>query len=213
MKQKYLLIILICMVIMPFNAKAEQIPDCSIERTAELSRIASNVKFDYSYDVNASGIPSFYVTGSNINSNIYVIDDEGSRFNEDFTRHYNNGQTITYTIYSNDAECRGKEIIKSYVTLPKYNYYSEFDECKGKSDLDICQKWTDNSGVTLNDFFNQVRIYDEKKAVKTSEPTFMEKIMEFLSNNRMIIFGIFGISIVISVVIFIINRMKFISKK
>ena len=209
----YLLIIFICLFIMPFCVEAApEIPDCSTERTAELSRIASNIQFDYSYDI-VKGEPVFYITASNINNQIYVVDSLGVTFREDFTRHYDSGETINFTIYSNDSECRGKQIINRYVSLPKYNPYSAFEECQGKPDLKICQMWTNSTDVSVNDFFKLVRDYENKKVTESKKTVVKDTFWDFISDHRIAIIVGLVVIIVIATGLFIRKRMTFLPKK
>ena len=71
---KYVIFALMCMCVTPLITHAE----CDYQRKAELSRMASNVQFSYTYDENidftvniTNIIDDIYV--SNINRKIYIL--------------------------------------------------------------------------------------------------------------------------------------------
>ena len=66
---KYLIFFIICFFLNPIISNAE----CSYERQAELSKIASNVQIAYSYE-NDMGNPVFSVNIINITNDIYVLE-------------------------------------------------------------------------------------------------------------------------------------------
>ena len=82
MRIKYLFVFVFCMVITPFMVHA----DCNYERTAELSKLASNVNFSYTYMIEKDNI-KYTVNAINIANDIYVKDNQsgiiskGSEFN------------------------------------------------------------------------------------------------------------------------------------
>ena len=73
MKKTILFIIAIALVL-PFSVKAE----CDYEREAELSRIASNVQFSYTYRMNNNGSLVFDVNIINVPEDIYIIESENN---------------------------------------------------------------------------------------------------------------------------------------
>lgn len=139
-RYRYVLLFILCMILFPNISKAE----CSYERQAELSRIASNVQFSYSYEM-VNEMPVFTINITNVTSDVYLMDagiDEivpvdGER---SFTYEIDNF-TFQYDIYSNDSSCYGEYILTKYITLPKYNFFSNTEECKSNPSFKYCGMW------------------------------------------------------------------------
>ena len=117
---KYLICFMVCVFACPLISNAE----CSYERQAELSRIASNVQFSYTYEM-TENYPRFTVSVTNITNDIYVIDDYGVIISgaTEGNRTYQGSNNIEFVIYSNDSSCRGEKLLTQYVSFPTYNKF------------------------------------------------------------------------------------------
>ena len=229
---KLLLIsMLFCLVFMP-NAKALS---CSNKDANDLVSYASYVKAKYDIVDNskrkkatANGqtknfiVPNFTfnITVYNVTDNIYLeikndVDDEViTVYNKDtknntytFSNH-DFGQIYNYTIsiLSNNPSCKGEQIRSINLKKPKYNAFSEYDECKG-SKLSICQKFINtNKNITIDEFSQTVNI-DNNETEKW-------KITDFLSKYKVrIILGLLLISILVALLLIIIIRKKIKKRK
>ena len=205
---KYLLFALICMCVTPLITHAE----CDYQRQAELSRLASNVQFSYNYQV-VDYYPQFMITATNLTDDIYMVDNYGTMFSgkSEFTASYKAGNTITYTFYSNDANCRGEEISKRYVNLPEFNPRYNSDECKLYPNFSLCQMWTDTS-FSAEQFESRLEEYKQEKskkyAVNEEGNSIWNVILTFLSNN-ILGFVMVGIVILILIGMFVYNKLKY----
>ena len=121
-KIKYILVMIIIFII-PGIVQAE----CSYERTAELSRIASNVQFSYDYDDDLN----FNVTISNLTNDIYITDDSMNFFSGTGEKNMNyiNGTSISYSIFSNDPSCKDEKLLTIDKVDPNYNPVEDGDQC------------------------------------------------------------------------------------
>lgn len=195
----YIVLTLICMS--PFMVKA----DCDYQRLAELSKLASNVKVSYNYDSNAN----FTVTLTNLTDDIYVTDNFGNTFNGSGERQvsYGSGNTVTYQVFSNDANCPGRQLGTKYITLPSFNPYYATDDCKNNPGFQYCQKWT-SSVININTFDSALADYeDEISGVndeKAEESSIWEIIVNFFEENFYIVIGL-GIVILVFIVMLIIR--------
>lgn len=175
------------MFISPLITHAE----CSYERQAELSRIASNVQFSYNYEM-VDGYPKFTVNINNLTNDIYIKENSlgqtiyGS--GEKQLNYSNNGMNISFDIYSNDQNCRGDKLLTQYITLPKYNFFSTSDECKKYPNFQFCAMWL-NTTITVDQFNDALKAYRNQNAIEgeVEEPNLQEKIFEFFKENRTII--------------------------
>ncbi len=157
---KYLIVSLGCMFISPLVIHAE----CSYERQAELSRIASNVQFSYSYEMK-SNQPQFSVNITNLTNDIYIVDNYNNIFsgNGEKREQYSYGKTINFNIYSNDPLCYGEELMVQYVNIPHFNRYSEDEVCKNKEEYKLCQMWVNTSHLSIDQFRKEVNKYKKNE--------------------------------------------------
>lgn len=193
---KYLFTFLGSLFLFPLVSSAE----CSYERQAELSKIAANVKFSYTYDISNSE-PIFTANISNITNDIYVEDGYGEIFLKNASKTYTHGQTINFYIYSRDNSCYGEKLMNQYVTLPNFNAFSTYPECVKNPDFKYCQAWLDEGRNLSGDDF----VAELEKYTKTiNAPTKSEKISTFdtikhfiQSNKTIIIISVMAIIILI----------------
>lgn len=202
---KYCIVFIIGMSILPFIAHAE----CDYQRKAELSRIAGNVKLAYEYDVKEE--LKFSVKITNITNDIYLVDGLNNTFSgsSEMSHRYKDGQTVRYTIYSNDNNCRGEELLTQYISLPYYNIYHDYSSCKLHPNHNYCKMWSDTRAVS-RDKFEQV-MYAEtlKKNIASineeENETFVDNILDFINEYKFIII-ITGVVILIIVIGLLIRR-------
>lgn len=170
----YLMFLLICIFMSPLIVNA----DCDYQRISDLKKIASNVQFNYSYDLNSvqrqtlNGIntvnePSFSVDISNITGDIYVIDNIDNVFNSDTTLSYDSINRIEYDIYSRDVNCPDKLLSTKYITIPRFNDYSLSNECKQYPNFKYCSLWQDSDAIYSDDFDSELALYKKNISSKS----------------------------------------------
>ncbi len=200
---KYVFVFAFLMAIFPLVSKA----DCSYERQASLSKIASNVQFNYTYDKESD--ISFNVLITNLTDDIYLVDGDNNVISGagEKSLNYFPGQKIEYTIFSNDDSCRGDVIQKRYVNLPVYNTYSTLDVCKENPGFSLCGMWVDLTGYTYEQFIDELEKYKNDKNKSVSKDTNKLSFWDFVSENKMTFIIIF-IAIIILVFAFLFVRSK-----
>lgn len=193
---KYFTFMLFCMIMCPLVSNAE----CSYERQAELSRIASNVQLSYTYD-KTNGF-TVYVT--NLTSDLYASTSSGETVigGKEYTFNYFSGITLEFKIYSNDYSCHGEEITKKYISLPTYNYLSDSQECKQYPNFKYCQSWGsfnvtgEQFDQALNEYKNEVK---SKRKIAIEKEDYLQIVLDVLRSNIFMICFL-GILIVIGIV-------------
>lgn len=199
---KYLFVFLGSLFIFPLVSSAE----CSYERQAELSKIAANVKFSYTYDVSNSE-PIFMVDISNVTNDIYVEDGYGEILTKNASKVYTHGQTIDFSIRSKDNNCYGEKIINQYVTLPNFNVFSTYPECSTHPEFKYCQAWM-NEGTNLSkdDFDAELDKYTKTTKVSPSTETNdkFDMIKQFVQTNQTILI----ISLIATIILLIVICIK-----
>lgn len=197
MKYFKYLFITICFIFLPSIVKA----DCSYERLAELSRIAGNVNFSYTYNLDEKNRPDFNVNIVNVTKDIYVYDSSRNQtitsFETDLTN-LTSGQTLQFDIYSNDNNCRGEKIMSKFLTIPFYNHYSEISECKENPEFKYCQTWINTENLTYDQFLNKLNNYNNGNNNKNNNINGQKDLLTFISENLfLIILAIISIFILI----------------
>ena len=197
-KLKYVFITLI-LLMAPNIVHAE----CSYERVAELSRIASNVQFSYDYEMVADN-PIFTVHINNLANDIYITDNYGQQYigTGEYNAVYQNGEEIAFTIFSNDSNCRNEEIITKYLSLPHFNVYSLDPVCTEIPNFQYCSLWLDNEGIDYATFINKANEYKQSKAMDnaadtTEQITWWETLLDYFSSHMYIFVMIIGLIILI----------------
>lgn len=202
---KYLFVFLGSLFMFPLVSNAE----CSYERQAELSKIASNVQFSYTYDV-TNGTPQFTVNITNLTNDIYVVDNKGDTFvNNEISKMYSFENKITYKIYSNDSLCRGEYLLTRYVNLPSYNSFSQTEECKQNPKFKYCSTWGSlpDSGYQFDVELESYKVQQENLE-KEKQATIWQQLIEFINQNKLILLiTLFAIVIVI-IFIILYKRIK-----
>lgn len=208
-KIKYVLFILMCMCVTPVITHAE----CDYQRQAELSRLASNVQFNYTSEISNGLRFNLYIT--NLTNDLYIVDDYGNVFSgsgeKQFTYSSNtisgfrNGAKVSFKFFSNDVNCKGGFITTKYVNFPYFNSYSSLDECKQYPNFKYCQMWTNTSNLSLDQFQNEIQQYrrDSEKTNKVIKTNYLDLIIDMLNQSYIKVFIVFLMIVIIISVLFI----------
>lgn len=142
----------------------------------------------------------------NLTQQLYVIvkDDSGN----EKTYYYDDSKNGTISIGNVAADriraysfnvrglgggCSGYDLRTFNLLLPKYNYYSELQICKNKSDLEICQEYLSSDKEITADQIIDATLNDTKKETekveKKEKQSVKDQIISFIKNN-IIIFSI-----------------------
>ena len=205
---KFVLVFLGSMFMFPALSNAQ----CSYERQAELSRIASNVQFSYNYLDNYN----YSVNITNLTNDIYLKDDSENVINGVGEKQFEfyHGSTIRYEIYSKDSNCPNILLLTKYITLPSYNSFADYDECQKYPDFKYCQKWASTT-VSFEQFDKALSEYknelNNNENIEKDESTLMFMISDYLVNHTYMIWiiGTFLVIIIMLIVRKIIMRKKF----
>lgn len=203
-KVKFLLCFVFCVFACPMISNAE----CSYERQAELSRIASNVQFSYTYEADAEAAPNFTIQAANITDDIYVVDylyQTRSQGQESSFSYGAGGSSVRFDIYSNDNECYGERILTSYIDLPVYNSFSTLEDCNGYPNFKYCQTWLNTSSLTQEQFDDAFYNYIvDNKVEKTNEKVQQNDFEKFVRENSIIIIAIVGL--IVASLLFVLGK-------
>lgn len=126
------------------------------------------------------------------------------------------GYKVAIKIYaSSQTACSGELLKTIYVNLPRYNLYSDREECKGLSDYFICKTNSNTEGIEEEEFLNKIKDAKKKKAEKTKQDPveeekekYFENAINFFKEKKNIIIPILVIVSVLIIIIIIIKTNK-----
>ena len=214
----YVIIFIMCFTFKINDIYADELDKILEPYKKEAEKVTARYQLDENYtDENGNkknGI--FMIEISNLTENLKVKIDNGN-FIE-----YSNTKNGTLTL--NGIESGIKKIyiysVKAptflrtiTVNIPKYNYYSEREECNGISgeELDVCDKWYK---YELNETTFLKKINEYKKAQEENKDNNNQSKIQIIFNNIVdflksyFIYIIFFIVIVCSITIYITIRKK-----
>ena len=201
---RYILFFVFCMFLFPLFTRAE----CSYERVSDLSKMASNVQVSYTYELGYQIEYDVHIT--NLTNDLYATDNIGNTIdNNDTTLHYaydeeklfHPGDTISYEIYSNDANCKDEYLMTKYITLPDYNHFALSDECKKYPNFKYCTLWN-YTNIGYKSFHEELEKYIASLNNDYSEESDNSNHSWFLFKNYYVIVVFVALLLVISLFFF-----------
>ncbi|MEG0137580.1 MAG: hypothetical protein RR708_01160 [Bacilli bacterium] len=203
MGKKEFIILFITIIFLPIRVFAREV--CSYDSQSKMQKISSNIATSYDYietfnpETGFSDV-TFTVYLSNINNMISIYDTESNKIientpsNEIVISNQQPGKYLKYYIYGNIDGCREIRISTIYVTLPNFNKYYSDPICRNIPDYELCNKWS-QVNLTYKDFSKKVNVYlsglveETKPGISVNNITIFEKIINFLANYSLVIFG------------------------
>ena len=148
MKKKLLLIIFV-LIMMPIGVNAARIP-CTSKNLSKLKALTYDVKLSYDLVKNEENQTVFMINISNLKEELEVrygnitIEYDKDKPVQEITTVTGGGFKYSVDIYVAEAlnrACVGEKVATKTVDVPKYNYYSERDECIDYEKFYLCNKW------------------------------------------------------------------------
>lgn len=216
-----IILIILCIASIYTYTKVEAKETCTIQEKNNLIQLAYNVKFDYELIDDKGEIGSnklFALTISNLFDGIKIEDKAIIyRYEEDretpgiveMNEYYESGKTYTFSIYGDDnSACQDVFLLKKTITIPKYNHYSEREECVGIEEFKLCQRWYAGS-FTEEEFKSQVQKYKDalntqpEKTQKEEKENIITHLLRLYVNNLIISISLTIILLLIILIIII----------
>jgi len=201
-----------------------QADTCDSDDIKRLRVLASNVEITYEYNDNLydsdgfSIYDTYKVLINNLTDELYVVE---TKTDVDLSSYSIKDGTIvidrmysgkkTFKIYSKSCN---KALKTYYVTLPKFNYYYTDPNCKGRDEVDVCQKFYDTSNLEYSEFYNIILNYEKgndkvdenNENNKTNNK--LTKYLDFVKENYLY-FGIgLGIVLLLIVIVLVLRHKK-----
>ena len=235
---KKIFLFIICFIGLINNVQAESL--CSYEEQRKLEEESANIKIVYEPieeeigdDIDGVEINRrIKVTIYNIGENVYLIlkddsVDENNCFNCGKTINYEDTENGVYTfdwkefsevanftinVYSSiNTNCPDEMYKTLYLSLPRFNNYSQYGICDELKEFYLCQEYVLFDNIAKDEFLTQVYKYKNKTISEEGEEikeSTLDKIFIFINDYKLIIIGGFVVVGGISFVIYIITTKK-----
>lgn len=198
---------------------------CSTRAYSDLRTKAYNVSFSYELKFSDDKTPYFELTYTGlkegvelrVGENSYTYSENGasSKISTSFP---NTGGTYEFDMYGEYGyACVGELLYTKKIKLPKYNKYSEYDDCIDYEEFSLCNKWYDGEIANDDYFYQKLEEYknslkkEEKPVEIEEEKTLIQKIIDFYVDN--IVFTLPITVILVLLIIVLIIRKIIIKKK
>lgn len=190
---------------------------CTSSTLSKMRSKAYSVKFNYElvYDENAGYYFQIYI--NNLTEELEV--EYGGltySYNPDksvitMVPMFDGGATYEFKIYAAYGyPCVGELLYTKNLKVPKYNRYSEYEECIEYEEFPLCNKWYQGDIPNQEYFYQKLEEYKKSLVVETppvieeEDPTVIEKILAFYVDNLIVTLPV--TLIVIGGIIFVIVR-------
>jgi len=191
-------------------------PICSKKKFNTIRQEASTIKVKYDLVFDKNHRAFFNVTFTNVSQNLYLkINDNMFEPDENnaikLTYMFEGGKKYTFDFYvAQKVTCADNYVTSRDVNMPKYNYYSERDECLEYEEFPLCNTWYKGTISSDEEFLAKLEQYKEslKNKGTTEKPgrNIFERMQDFYTDNIGITGPITAI-IVIAIAIIVVRKI------
>lgn len=216
--KKSLLVIILLVLVFGVTIKVDAL--CTSRKFSNLKMIA--YKAEVSYELRFDNNHNYYyvLTVNNVDPNILVMFNgeiyETTTGTIEIPAIVTGGTTYDVKLYGGyETDCVEEYLYTKKISLPKYNRYSERDECIEYEEFYMCNKWY--AGEIANDEVFEEELNKYKSSLVEKEPeekeetkkNIIEKIIDFYTNNLIITLPItiaIGLFVIYRVIVILIRR-------
>ncbi len=168
-KKNIILLVSLLILLFPKNIFAQEI--CDTNQTNKMYNLTNAIKVKYDYDKNTE---LFKVTLYNVSNEIGVIGNDGSLSipnsnGEVIFENYIGGITYKFTFVPINQDCEYELDFNKSFYVPKYNKFSENEECNTYKDFKLCNKWYQGN-IDDTTFYSELEKYKNAN-IETVEDT------------------------------------------
>lgn len=217
MKKRFIISILLISLLGFIKVEAADI--CTSSKYTSLKREAYKVELSWELKFDEKKNYYFQVNVLNMNENVLLIFNdtvyEGQKDGAPFLINtpLEGGNTYEFKFYGGYSNpCSEEYLYTKNLNLPKYNKYSELEECIEYEEFPLCNKWYSGDIKDEEYFLEQLEIY-KKSLEPTQKPepnidnrNIFEKIIDFYIDNLIITLPI-TIALVILIAVIVIIRV------
>jgi hypothetical protein len=158
---------------------------CDKTKYNDLRRKASKAKIEWEFKKDKDNTHYFIVTIDDVDEELIVINNNLVYEPKDgkitILDYFSGGKTHTIKFYGGyETSCVEEFVLSKNIKIPKYNTYSEMDECKDNKDFPLCAEWYDKEIKDEEDFYNQLKQYlktDNKESKKKNNDDSLRPII------------------------------------
>lgn len=229
---KKLLTFLSVMFLFNINVSAASL--CDYDEQIELNSKAANVKVSYDivdktihfedmdsiqrvFNIQILNVTEeFYIVVKNditkVDKTYYSTDAQNGMitFEWDYAEAVTNFTIQVYT--TANTNCANEKYKTIYLTTPRYNEYYNTLYCDFLTDFYLCQEFVTFDKISREEFVNKIDSYENKIIDNNGEeipndetPTIMDKIVDFIDNNKWYILG--GVSLIL-IGVYCVHKIK-----
>ena len=184
---------------------------CGTQNMNALLGEIRNVKINYEFNNDKTKGRHFKIKISNLNENIvikvlgmtYSYEQNGDSFYLINTISIKGG-TIPIEFYGGLSHpCVDQYITVKKITIPKYNIYSELDDCIEYEEFPLCDRFYDGEINGSEDFYKQLGEFKNSlnKEIPDEQRSIFEIIKEFIEDNQLLCASILIIVIIIAIIL------------
>ena len=193
-KNKVITIFLFLFLFLPISVNAEGL--CTSTKFNKLKKEAFEAQLVYELNFDKEHNSYFTVDVYNVgpdvmmifNSNIYLPDKDGHIALESVLQ---GGGTYEFKFYGGyQTDCVEEYVYSKKLKIPKYNPYSEREECIEYEEFPLCNKWykvdidsPEYFEEQLENYISSLRKDEPKKEEEVIEKSIIEKIIDFYVKN------------------------------
>lgn len=211
----FLLLVLFVLILIPGKVDAAKI--CTGKKLSDLKAkaYAAQPTYEFIKDKNEN---YFKVTVFNVDKDI-LVQSGGSIYEPDkknqviIETYFEGGETYEIKFYGGyETDCVEEYVYSKKLQLPKYNPYSEREECIEYEEFPLCNKWYSGDIESDEYFLEQLELYKKsitpsKEPVKEEvEKNIFEKIVDFYMEN-IAITGPISVIVILVVIIVVVRKI------
>ncbi len=193
---------------------------CTSDVLSEMRAKAYKTTFSYELKFDSENVAYFEISYANLSEgieirygeNVYSYDEKNPTGTIK-TSFPNTGETYDIGLYAEYGyPCVGELLYTKKVTLPKYNKYSELEDCIEYEEFPLCNKWYSGEIENEDYFYSKLEEYvrslipEEEEEEEKKEESFIQKLVRLYIENLMITLPL-TLLLVAVIVIIIIRRM------
>ncbi len=216
--KKNKLLIFVSLLLFFMSTKVDAL--CTSKELSKLKVEAfeANIVYDLKFDKNHNSYfnINIYNVSKNVmvifNSNTYLPDSNGQIKLETALQ---GGDTYEFKFYGGyDTKCAEEFIYLKRVNIPKYNSYSENEQCIEYEEFPLCNKWYQGDIPNIEFFNSKLEAYiaslkkeEPPKEEIVIEKSIMDKIIDFYVDHIIICLPI-TIIICLGLIVFVVRKIS-----
>ena len=195
MNKKILIFILFLMLMLPNTVLAYRIP-CTTKNLNKLKNDAYKVNITYEFRQEETNYFEIYVSGLTQELELrygnIMVNYDASKETQTIITNEGGNTTLYFDLYAAEGSaCDGHKVLTKSVTLPKYNIYSEREECIDYEEFRLCNKWCKEDIPNETYFEEEFYKYKESLEQGSTKPqkpktNVFQKFINFYLDNAVI---------------------------